>query len=176
MGKLRSIIELGDKRLRVKSKAVSFPLKKSDKALIKDLIKTCKEKDGVGIAAPQLGINKRIFIIWSRPTKRYKEIESFGPIALINPIIRSTSKRKINGIEGCLSIPGLRGRVSRFQNIQTEYRNEKGERIKTIFKDFIARIFQHEFDHLEGVVFLDRVKPKDLMTEAEYKKLIKTKK
>ena len=91
------------------------------------------------------------------------------PAAMINPEILWMSDEKENGWEGCLSIPGLRGLVPRHRKIGVRYLTRKGEVVETEYADFLARVFQHEFDHVQGVVFLDRVESaQELMTEKEY--------
>jgi peptide deformylase len=91
------------------------------------------------------------------------------PTAMINPQIIVHSTEVVDGWEGCLSIPGIRGLVPRYQAIEVEYTARNGKQNRQEFTDFVARIFQHECDHLDGIVFLDRVKStQDLMTESEY--------
>lgn len=177
MSKRLKVIELGDKMLRAKAKPVSIKEIKTKKFqnFCDDLIKTCDLNDGVGIASPQVGQSKRVFILWSRMSKKRKNVPELGPIVIINPKILSFSKNKSKMYEGCLSIPGIRGIVSRCESVEVEFINGKGEKIKTKFKKFPARIFQHEFDHLNGIVFLDRVDSKSLITENEYKKILKNK-
>ncbi len=86
------------------------------------------------------------------------------------------SEEKVKEWEGCLSIPGIRGLVPRSKKVSIEYENLDGELIQKVFTDFAARIIQHEFDHLEGIVFLDRLESnKDLVTEREYQKIITAK-
>ncbi len=168
----RNVVQLGSKILRTRSKTVRFPLTSADKELIKDLKRICKAKDGVGIASPQVGVNKRIFIMWSKPNKRYPKAPDMGkPLVVINPKIVSTPKKILKDWEGCLSIPGLRAMVPRHKNIEVEFQNEKGEKLEQTFSDFVARIFQHEFDHLEGILFIDRVRSTELFGEEEFKKV-----
>ena len=176
MSKKLKLVELGDRILRTKAKAVAPQeiLTKEFQKFARDLIKMCDESEGVGIASPQVGVAKRVFILWSRMTKKRKNVRAprvpdLGPLTIVNPKIVQTSKSLVKGWEGCLSIPGIRGLVPRYKSIDVEFTNEKGEKIKMKFSDFPARIFQHEFDHLNGVVFLDRTDPKDLVTEREYK-------
>lgn len=177
MKKLR-VIELGNKVLRQKSKKVSRAeiLSQKFQNFCDELIQTCKEKNGVGIAAPQVGVSKRVCIVWSRPNKRYKKIPKMEPEVIINPVFVAQSKQMKKEFEGCLSIPGIRGLVPRSVKISIEYTNRKGEKRRSQYKDFVARIFQHEIDHLNGIVFLDRTNSKDLVTESEYQKIIKRKK
>jgi peptide deformylase len=144
--------------------------------LIKDIKRICKAKDGVGIASPQVGVNKSIFILWSKPNKRYPKAPDMPkPLVIINPKVLEVSKQMISDWEGCLSIPGIRAKVSRHKSLRVEFQNEEGEVVKESFSGFVARIFQHEFDHLEGVLFIDRVKSTELFAEDEFREIIKTK-
>lgn len=176
MSKILNIIELGNKILRTKAKVVSASEIKTKEFqnFCNNLIATCDAKKGVGIAAPQVGVLHRVFIVWSKPSKRYKKAPKMEPLVVINPILKFLGTKKEKSFEGCLSIPGIRGLVSRYKKIEVSYITRDGENRKERYKDFVARIFQHEFDHLNGVVFLDRVDPKDLVTEKEYQKIIKS--
>lgn len=205
MSKKLKITELGDKILRAKAKVVSAKDLKTKKFqdLIDNMIKTCDVNSGVGIAAPQVNEGLRLFILWperklknnfragkSISNKRYLPVRNFssekyllgekvpplGPIAIINPKIISSSKKIIKSYEGCLSIPGIRGLVPRHKSIDVEFITREGEKLSLTLEDFPARIFQHEYDHLNGIVFLDRTDPKDLVTEKEYQKILKKKK
>ncbi len=172
--KLLKVAELGHEVLRKKAEAVALDeLGSPDfQDFIEDMIETLKDSSGVGIAAPQVYESKRIMIIHSFPSPRYPTAPAFGPIALINPKILSKSAKKVDGWEGCLSFPGIRGFVPRHHSVEIEYTDRTGKKFKKVFKDFLARIFQHEHDHLEGVVFLDRIKGKDIITEKEFLKLM----
>lgn len=176
MTNVLKIKELGDPTIRKVAKAVSTAEIRNKKfhKFVADLISTCKAKDGVGIAAPQVGESKRVFIVWSRPGKRYrKNVPKMEPLVIINPKIISKSKKMLKDWEGCLSIPGIRGLVARNVSVEIEFLTSDGRKISSKFSGFPARIFQHEFDHLNGVVFIDRANPKDIVTEKEYKKRIK---
>jgi hypothetical protein len=94
------------------------------------------------------------------------------PTAMINPRIINHSEEVVTGWEGCLSVPGKRGKVPRYKWVEVEYLNRQGVVIREVLTDFVARIFQHEYDHLEGILFIDRVvNSTDLITEEEYHKL-----
>jgi len=98
------------------------------------------------------------------------------PTAVINPKIISASKEIAKDWEGCLSVPGIRALVPRHTSILVEYTTVTGKKVKKQYKDFIARIFQHEYDHLEGKVFLDRIEStKDIITDKEYLRIISKK-
>lgn len=173
MGKILEIAELGHPVLRQRAVEVSDIHGSDIQNFIEDLIETCVDSNGVGIAAPQVYRSDRVFIIYSRPNARYPNAPEMGPVALINPETTSFSDEKFKDWEGCLSIPGIRGLVPRHKSIGVRYLTSKGELIENEFSDFIARIFQHELDHLDGVVFLDRLDTsRDIITEKEYQKLI----
>lgn len=176
-GQLLQVSQLGNKILRKKTTPIKnikdFQLKK----IIGDLKATVMDVDGVGISAPQVYKSIRLFIIASHPNPRYPKAPYMKPTAVINPYILNYSKEKTKDWEGCLSVPGIRGLVSRHKKITVSYTTEDGVLVKKKYKDFIARIFQHEYDHLEGLLFLDRVESsKELISEKEYQKLMKKKK
>lgn len=172
--KILKVAELGHEVLR--KKAVTVPVEEivspDFQDFIEDMIETLKDSTGVGLAAPQVYESKRVMIMHSFTTPRNPKAPEFGPTALINPKIISKSAKKVSGWEGCLSFPGIRGLVPRHYSVEVEYTDRTGKKFKKVFKDFLARIFQHEFDHLEGIVFLDRIKGKDIITEKEFLKLM----
>lgn len=166
------IICLGNPILRQTSVPVQNIHDVSIQTLIDDLIATTIAANGVGIAAPQIAISERLFIIASRPNPRYPHAPEMEPTAMINPKIIDYSPTTVKGWEGCLSVPGLRGFVPRSMTIQVEYTDRNGCQRYCQLSDFVARIFQHEYDHLEGIVFLDRVESaSSIITEAEYQSL-----
>ncbi|WP_414549363.1 peptide deformylase [Anabaena sp. CCY 0017] len=173
MPELMPIIQLGDPLLRQKATWVENIQDERIKMLIDDLIATVAKANGVGIAAPQVGASYRLFIVASRPNLRYPHAPMMEPTAMINPRIIAHSSEMVKGWEGCLSVPGIRGLVPRFQTIEVAYTDRNGKLQKQKLTDFVARIFQHEYDHLDGVVFVDRVENSlDMMTEDEYQKTI----
>lgn len=172
-GTLLQIAELGQPVLRGKARRVVDVKNSLIQKLIDDLIATVKDVNGVGIAAPQVYLSSRVFIVASHPSLRYPNAPKMKPTAMINPEILSHSKTKVKDWEGCLSIPGIRGLVPRYKRVEVEYTDRKGKRVKRKFADFIARIFQHELDHLDGIVFLDRMESmQEAVTEKEYLKLV----
>lgn len=173
MAEIREIIQLGHPTLRAKAQTVENIQDQSVQNLIADLKATVAQANGVGIAAPQVAQSYRLFIVASRPNPRYPNAPTMEPTAMINPQILAHSTEVVKGWEGCLSIPGIRGLVPRYQAVEVEYTDENGKLQKQELSDFIARIFQHELDHLDGVVFLDRLESThDLVTEQEYQKQI----
>ncbi|MBZ0181905.1 MAG: peptide deformylase [Melioribacteraceae bacterium] len=174
MNRILQIAQLGNPILYQLAKEINDIEIESD--FISDMKITVTDANGVGLAAPQVYEPKRIFIIASKPNIRYPNAPEMKPTAIINPEIIWTSEEIVNDWEGCLSIPGLRGFVPRFKSIKAEYYDENGERQQSIFDDFIARIFQHEYDHLNGILFLDRIEnTKDLLSEKEFQKQILSK-
>lgn len=164
-----SIAQLGNPILRQQAQPVDNIQDERIQNLIDALMVTVTAANGVGIAAPQVSQSDRLFIVASRPNQRYPNAPEMEPTAMINPQIIAHSTEIVNGWEGCLSIPGIRGLVPRYQAIEVEYTTRDGKQNWQELSDFLARIFQHEYDHLEGIVFLDRVKStQDLMTEQEY--------
>jgi len=173
MAEILEIIQLGDPLLRAKAEAVENIQDWRIQKLIDDLITTVNQANGVGIAAPQVAASDRLFIVASRPNPRYPNAPEMEPTPMINPKILASSTETVKGWEGCLSIPGIRGLVPRSQAIEVEYTDRNGKLQKQELTDFVARIFQHEYDHLDGIVFLDRLKStQDIVTEHEYQKRI----
>ncbi|MEX0271146.1 peptide deformylase [Leptolyngbyaceae cyanobacterium UHCC 1019] len=168
-----AVIELGNPRLRqiaaVIPGAIASPPSPKIQRLIDQLLVTVEHSNGVGIAAPQVDESVRLFIVASRPNPRYPNAPEMSPTAMINPRIIAHSPETEKGWEGCLSVPGIRGLVPRYTTVQVEYTGQDDKLYQQTLTDFVARIFQHELDHLDGIIFLDRVETtQDLMSEREY--------
>lgn len=141
---IRNIIQIGDPTLRKKSFEVSdFGAKTAE--LLDDMKETLKKADGVGLAAPQVGVLRRIFIV-SVEDKYYE---------CINPVIVSQSGKQI-GDEGCLSVRGKFGKVERPKNITVVAYDRHGKKFTVKAQDFLARAFCHEYDHLDGILYVDK--------------------
>jgi peptide deformylase len=173
MGDILPIVQLGNHILRQKAARVENIQDEKIQKIIDDLIATVVKANGVGIAAPQVAQSYRVMIVASRPNPRYPDAPEMEPTAMINPKIITHSTAVVKGWEGCLSIPGIRGLVPRYEAVEVEYIDRNGKLQKQLLNGFIARIFQHEYDHLDGIVFLDRLESnRDIVTEQEYQKLI----
>ncbi len=173
MAMLRQIAQLGHPVLRTPAAAVELPASDEVRALIADMLATLEDANGVGIAAPQVYRPDALFIVASRPNPRYPNAPLMTPEVVINPEIVERSDEQLRDWEGCLSIPGIRGLVPRHRHIRVRYQTIEGRTVERAFDDFAARIFQHEDDHLRGIVFLDRLEStRDVVTEKEYQKLI----
>jgi peptide deformylase len=164
-----TIAKLGEPILRQKAKKVKNIDASKIQNIIKHMRKCVKESKGVGLAAPQVFHSYQILIISSYPNERYPNAPLMKDEVMINPKIINKSKKKIKDWEGCLSIPGIRALVPRHIKIHVQYTSAKGELKTVIFKDFIARVFQHEYDHLKGKVYLDQVENnQDIISEELY--------
>lgn len=125
--------------------------------LAKAMYSTMIARQGVGIAAPQVYISKRIIIVASRPNPRYPDAPEMDAVVMVNPEILEFSQDSCWGEEGCLSVPNERGQVERAQAVKVRYLTIQGQTIETIYEGFPARIVQHEVDHLNGVLFVERI-------------------
>jgi peptide deformylase len=136
------------------------------------MLETMRDAEGVGIAAPQVYEGASLFIVASKPNARYPDAPMMEPEMVVNPEIVERSDEVVKGWEGCLSIPGIRGNVPRHRRIRVRYWTLDGSEVDREFEGFVARVFQHEDDHLHGLVFLDRLEsPRDIITEKEFRKL-----
>lgn len=158
MGKALKIREVGDPILSVKCDEVNINNISSEILEdIEDLIETLSFTEGFGIAGPQVGISKRIVIIQVDKEKcKYKNSEEIPTTVMLNPIWKPLSDETDFEYEGCLSVPEIRGKVERYTNIEVTYYNEKGEKIVKQVRGFTARDIQHECDHLDGILFLEK--------------------
>jgi peptide deformylase len=148
---LREVVTIPNEVLRRKAHKVTNFDKDLSK-LVDDMFETMRQAPGVGLAAPQIDISQRVIVV------EYAEEEDEKPksFAVINPEIIKTSTETEMGIEGCLSIPNLVGEVERFSTVVVKGLNKQGKPVKIKSSGWLARIFQHEIDHLEGILFTDR--------------------
>lgn len=157
---------MGHPVLRSKARAVersaitSPPIQR----LIDDMIETMSEYNGVGLAAPQVHESVRLFVA-SLDMERGEEPSS--PIAIINPEITPVGSEVVEDWEGCLSIPDIRGKVPRHREVRVKAYDREGERIELRAKGFSARVIQHETDHLDGILFFDRMRDLGTLTFLE---------
>lgn len=170
MNQLPPIAQIGEPLLRQQAQAITDLQQPQLAELIESLIARAIASKGVGIAAPQIFQSTRLFIIASHPSDRYPQAPLMKPTAMINPRILSWGEEIVKDWEGCLSVPNTRGLVPRARSIEVEYTTPEGMPQQAILTDFVARIFQHELDHLDGILFIDRITDSgDLYTEAEYR-------
>jgi peptide deformylase len=159
------VARMGHPVLRQKARAIEKHELKSPvlQQFIDDMIETMKEYSGVGLAAPQVHESVRIFVA-------HLDAEGRGegaPIALVNPEIEVVGDQVVEGWEGCLSIPDIRGKVPRALEIKVRAFDRHGKRIEIAAREFPARVIQHETDHLDGVLFFDRMRSFETLSYLE---------
>ena len=165
------VARLGHPVLRLK--AAQVPLKQittpAVQTFIQDLIQTMREYDGVGIAAPQVHASLQIAVIEANHNPRYPKAPKISQTILINPHVRPASKERVLDWEGCLSVDNFRGVVPRWRKVEVEAYNEKAKPVRFHANGFFARVIQHEWDHLQGRVYLDRMRGLKTLTHlSEY--------
>lgn len=154
---IRTVLRLGEPLLNQCSEAVIDPGSAETSRIIEDMFDTMKHYQGVGLAAPQIGVLKRIVIFGFKDNERYPDQPPVPETILINPVIKVLDSSCESDWEGCLSIPGMRGRVSRPVRIQYTGLTPQGEMIDREVEGFHARVVQHECDHLDGILYVQRL-------------------
>ena len=165
------VLELGDPRLRVRSAEVPDQALEGQalQDLVKDLIETMRARNGAGIAAPQIGVAQRVCVIEVNDNPRYPYKPTIPLTVLINPTLERIGEETISVIEGCLSVPNLRGRVLRAARVRVRALDAEGRRVVLLAEGLTAGTLQHELDHLDGLLFVDHVTdPRTLTTIANY--------
>ncbi|RNI28739.1 peptide deformylase [Rufibacter latericius] len=150
------IVAYGDPVLRTKAKDIPLDSPELEK-LIEDMFETMYHAHGVGLAAPQIGKSIRLFVIDSKPFMDEGEEEKGVKKAFINPTILEESGEEWGFDEGCLSIPGVREEVWRLERVKIRYYDLQGKEYIEEFDDVTARVIQHEYDHIEGILFTDHL-------------------
>ena len=159
MSVVLAVAQRGESILTLKAATVANSEFNSDwlTALASAMQATMLARNGVGIAAPQVYVSKRVIIVASRANLRYPDAPDMPAVVMVNPEILEKSDNTILGEEGCLSMPDERGMVLRAEMVKVRYFTLEGEPIETVFHGFPARIVQHEIDHLDGVLFVERL-------------------
>jgi peptide deformylase len=157
---VRTIVTLPDPVLRRKARPVT-KFDKTLQTLIDDMIDTMRDAPGVGLAAPQVRISERVIVVEYAEPEEVEEGEEPKEVepklyVMVNPEIVKSSPETVVGVEGCLSIPTLVGEVERAHEVRIKGLNRRGQPMKLKADGWLARIFQHEIDHVNGVVFTDR--------------------
>jgi peptide deformylase len=141
--------------------------------LIDDMVETLRDAPGVGLAANQMGIPAQVIIV-EMPIDEIDEEDDEPPpkhagelFELVNPSISWHSRATVDGVEGCLSLPGIAGQVERYHQIRVEAQTRHGKKFRMRFEGWLARIFQHEIDHLQGTLFIDRITDPELIWSIE---------
>lgn len=168
------IAQIGAPILRQKALEVEFPLNETYKLLYESLLLTLSELGSIGLAAPQINAQSKIIVISSRPNKVYPNEPILEPIIMFNPKLIKASDLFDKYWETCFSIPGIRGSVKRSKEIELEYYDIEGNKQYLVLTNMAARVFQHEYDHLDGILYLDRLESNiDIISEEEYQKMIR---
>ena len=155
---VRKVLRMGDPRLLQVAEAVTeFSTPELD-ALIQDMLDTMAALDGAGLAAPQIGVSKRLFIFGVEANPRYPEVEPVPTTILINPRLEALAKDMDEAWEGCLSVPGMRGLVPRFTQLRYSGYDQHGKHFTREVNGFHARVVQHEYDHLDGILYPRRIR------------------
>ena len=154
----RRVLKMGDPLLYRKAAPVeNFNTSELD-SLVADMFDTMAEQNGAGLAAPQIGVSQRVVIFGVESNPRYPDVESVPTTVLINPVLEPIGEEMEDGWEGCLSVPGLRGLVSRYKNLRYTGFDQQGKPIDRTVSGFHARVVQHEVDHLDGILFPMRLR------------------
>lgn len=154
---IRDILRMGDPRLLRVARPVEAFATPELAQLLEDMRDTMAHLGGVGIAAPQIGVDLRVVIFGFSKSERYPEAPPVPYTVLINPQLDFPGKEMEEGWEGCLSVPGLRGLVPRYRHLRYRGWNEAGEPIDRTVEGFHARVVQHECDHLDGILYPMRI-------------------
>jgi len=154
---VRKILLMGDPRLLETAGPVETFNTPALHALVQDLMDTMLAEDGAGLAAPQIGVGLRVVVFGFESSPRYPEEDAVPRTVLVNPVIEALSDDRDEGWEGCLSVPGLRGAVSRYTHIRYSGFDQTGATIQREAHGFHARVVQHECDHLDGILYPQRM-------------------
>src|SRR5690349_1487515 len=154
---VREVLRMGHPVLREKAKPVETLGTPELRALVADMKETMAAKNGAGLAAPQIGVSQRVVIFGVEKNPRYPDAEPVPFTVLVNPKIVMLTREVEEDWEGCLSVPGLRGVVPRYTKLRYTGFDENGNPIDRIAEGFHARVVQHEVDHLDGILYPQRM-------------------
>jgi peptide deformylase len=180
---IRKIAQLGEPVLRQQARPLSVEELGSPRiqALLEDLIDTLHDADGAGLAAPQIYESVQLVVIEVRQNPRYPSADSIPLTVLANPVVTPAITAPVDTLpddeaitvyEGCLSVAGLRGRVRRPRRVRVQALDVRGQPVDFVWEGFRAAVVQHETDHLNGVLFVDRAEPRTLTFLREYERYV----
>ena len=155
---IRTVLRMGDPVLLQKAAPVERFDTPELHALIKDMEDTMEHMNGAGIAAPQIGVSLRVVIFGVDKNPRYPDAEEVPYTVLVNPVLSPVGKEMEDGWEGCLSVPGMRGIVPRYERLHYTGYDQYGKPIDRLVSGFHARVVQHECDHLDGILYPMRIR------------------
>src|SRR5215475_15353027 len=154
---VRRVLKMGEPLLR----SVAAPVTRFDAelaALVADMDDTMRAANGAGIAAPQIGVSLRVVIFELRENPRYPHVSPVPYTVLVNPVLTPLGSEEDEGWEGCLSVPGMRGLVPRFKRLRYQGFDREGAPIDRTVEGFHARVVQHEVDHIDGILYPQRIR------------------
>ncbi len=154
---VRTVLKMGDPVLRQRAAPVER-FGEELKALVADMDETMRSLSGAGIAAPQIGVPLRVVIFELKENPRYPHVAPVPYTVLVNPVLTPLGEEQDEGWEGCLSVPGMRGLVPRFRRLRYQGQDLHGQPLDRTVEGFHARVVQHEVDHLDGILFPQRVR------------------
>jgi peptide deformylase len=155
---IRDVLKMGDPRLLgIAEPVLAFGTPELSSLLL-DMVDTMRDLNGAGLAAPQIGVGLRVVIFGIELNPRYPEVEPIPFTALINPELTPLGEELAEGWEGCLSVPGMRGLVPRYRHLRYTGVDIEGRPIDRTVSDFHARVVQHEVDHLDGILYPQRIR------------------
>lgn len=160
---VRTVLKMGDPRLYRKAEPVETFDTPELERLIADMFDTMAAYNGAGLAAPQIGVSQRVVIFGVDRNPRYPQAEEVPMTVLINPVVHLLGSELEEGWEGCLSVPGMRGLVTRFKELRYTGFDQHGAPIDRTVSGFHARVVQHECDHLDGILYPMRLKDMRLL-------------
>lgn len=156
------VVTIGDPRRKAETKTISNV---HDVAELLDwMVSRLRTLNGAGLAAPQIGASAKVIVVEVRKTDVFPDRPASPLLQMINPVIAEQSEATETGWEGCFSVPGLVGRVPRAETITVEYTSPGGTDLKESYSGYVARVIQHEIDHLNGVEFVDRMASMESLT------------
>jgi peptide deformylase len=155
---IRAVLRMGDPRLLEQARSVAAFDTPELHALLADMRDTMTHLNGAGLAAPQIGVGLRVVIFGVHANPRYPDAEEVPDTVLINPVLEAVGDDLVEGWEGCLSVPGMRGLVPRHRRLRYRGFDETGSPIDRTVSDFHARVVQHEVDHLDGILYPMRIR------------------
>ena len=155
---IRPVLKMGEPLLREVAAPVTDFGTRFLAALIRDMDDTMRALNGAGLAAPQIGVGLRVVIFEVQSNPRYPQVEPVPYTVLINPVLTPLGEEREEGWEGCLSVPGLRGLVPRWRRLRYQGFDASGAPIDRSVEDFHARVVQHEVDHLDGILYPQRIR------------------
>jgi peptide deformylase len=171
---IRRVLRAGHPMVRQRSRQLDSDVagNESVQQLIDDMLETMRDRDGVGLAAPQVQSGVRVLVYEITPNERYPDLEESVPATvMVNPELTARSSGLNMDWEGCLSLPDLRGPVPRHDWVEVSYLDREGEKQQRRLEGFEARVVQHEIDHLDGTLFIDRMRrSEDLAFRREYQR------